>query len=158
VADAALQLPISKHLRLGDFLTTPDTPTDGMPGFAALDPRTSDDFAPLAGLDLPAGPYLAAGIETGAEYLSVTPEDALRDILARGRSPVTVEEGIAVVTHLPHLLGRNACFSLPGSRGSDQRVPAIWISGGRPRLGWCWDRNPHTWLGSASCAFRIGAG
>jgi hypothetical protein len=23
-------------------------------------------------------------------------------------------------------------------------------------LGWCWDGNPHTWLGSASCKTRIG--
>ena len=37
----------------------------------------------------------------------------------------------------------------------DQRVPAFWISEGRPKLGWCWDRNPHTWLGTASCATRL---
>lgn len=42
VADAALELPISKHLRLGDFLTTPDTPANGMPELAALDPRLLD--------------------------------------------------------------------------------------------------------------------
>ncbi len=23
-------------------------------------------------------------------------------------------------------------------------------------LGWCWDDNPHTWLGSASCGRRLG--
>lgn len=49
VADAALQLPISKHLRLGDFLTTPDTPTDGMPDFAALDPRLLDKLELVMG-------------------------------------------------------------------------------------------------------------
>ena len=42
VADAALALPISTHLRLRDFLTTPDTHRDGFPGFAALDPRLLD--------------------------------------------------------------------------------------------------------------------
>ena len=42
VADAALALPISTHLRLGDFLTTPDTHRDGYPEFAALDPRLLD--------------------------------------------------------------------------------------------------------------------
>jgi hypothetical protein len=35
-------------------------------------------------------------------------------------------------------------------------VTAIWISKGAPKLGWCWAGNPHTWLGSASCAKRIG--
>ena len=24
----------------------------------------------------------------------------------------------------------------------------------RPKLGWCWDRNPHSWLGAASCLRR----
>jgi len=42
VASSALTLPISKHLRLGDFLTTPDTPADGLPEFAALDSRLLD--------------------------------------------------------------------------------------------------------------------
>ncbi len=130
---------------------------NGKPGFAALDPRTSGDFQPIAGLELPSGPYVATGIEAGTEYLNVTPEDALRGILARGRSPLTIEEGIAAVTQFPGLLRKNACFSLAGSRGPDQRVPAIWISDGRPRLGWCWDRNPHTWLGAASCSGRLGS-
>jgi hypothetical protein len=37
----------------------------------------------------------------------------------------------------------------------DQCVPTLWISEKRPKLGWCWDRNPHTWLGSASCCARV---
>jgi hypothetical protein len=46
-------------------------------------------------------------------------------------------------------------FSLLGSRRGDRRVPALWLSGGRPRLGWCWAGAPHFWLGSASCAERL---
>lgn len=42
VADATLELPISKHLRLGDLLTTPETPGPGRPAFATLDPRLLD--------------------------------------------------------------------------------------------------------------------
>ncbi len=42
VASGVLNLPISTHLRLGDFLTTPDTPSGGMPEFAALDTRLLD--------------------------------------------------------------------------------------------------------------------
>ena len=26
----------------------------------------------------------------------------------------------------------------------------MWISERAPKLGWCWDGNPHTWLGTAS--------
>jgi hypothetical protein len=38
----------------------------------------------------------------------------------------------------------------------NQTVPAIWINSEKhPNLGWCWDRNPHTWLGSASCIGRV---
>ena len=63
-------------------------------------------------------------------------------------------ERIALVTHHPEALAKNACFSLPGSRCGDRRVAALWISKGAPKLGWCWAGNPHTWLGSASCGGR----
>ena len=85
------------------------------------------------------------------------PEEALPVILRRGRTPLTIEEGIAVVTHAPHVLERNRCFMLSGSRRGDRRVPAMWISAGAPKLGWCWDGNPHGWLGVASAAGRVSA-
>ena len=78
-------------------------------------------------------------------------------ILERARSPLTVHEGVAVTTVRPDLLRGGSRYSLLGSRCGDKRVPAIWVSERRPRLGWCWDGAPHTWLGSASCAARIGA-
>jgi len=132
------------------------TTLNGLAGFTDLKPRDSHYFEPLPIAAPPSKlAYLVRGIETGTEYLNVRPEDALIDITARGRSPLTMGEGIALVTHFPELLRKNACFSLAGSRGSDQRVPAIWISDRRPRLGWCWDRNPHTWLGAASCLDRL---
>jgi len=131
------------------------TSLNGLAGFTDLTPRTSDYFEPLSIASPPSKlAYLVRAVETGTEYLNVRPEDALVAITARSRSPLTISEGIAVITHFPELLRKNACFSLPGSRGSDQRVPALWISVRRPRLGWCWDRNPHTWLGAASCADR----
>jgi uncharacterized protein DUF5701 len=52
------------------------------------------------------------------------------------------------------LRSRN-CFSLLGSRAGDKRVPALWVSSRRPRLGWCYQGAPHTWLGTASCAGRL---
>ncbi len=62
-----------------------------------------------------------------------------------------------MVTHAPHVLERNRCFMLSGSRRGDRRVPAMWISAGAPKLGWCWDGNPHGWLGVASAAGRVSA-
>jgi len=99
--------------------------------------------------------YLLTGIQRGEEFCNVRPEDALPVIRQRGRTPLTIDEGIAVVTHAPHLLAKNKCFMLSGSRRHDRRVPAMWISQGAPKLGWCWDGNPHSWLGVASAAGRV---
>ena len=121
-----------------------------------LDPEELDAYAPIAAVRLPDGPaYLAVDVDLGAASRDVRPEDALRAILAAGRSPLTLDEGIAVVLQQPEAIARNWGFSMAGSRRGDQRVPAFWISEGRPKLGWCWDRNPHTWLGTASCARRV---
>lgn len=129
----------------------------GKRGFAKMYPREPGDFHPVDGLLIPIAPaYLLVDIDRGRETINVTPNEALDKIHAAGRSPLTIDEGIAMLTHHPDFLQRNNCFSLLASRCGDQRVPAMWISGGAPRLGWCWAGNPHTWLGSASCRSRIG--
>lgn len=89
-------------------------------------------------------------VDTGTASLNMPPDDALAMIRREGRTPLTLEEGIALITQFPDRLRKNRCFSLVGSRSGDRRVPALWISQGRPKLGWCWAGNPHTWLGSAS--------
>jgi hypothetical protein len=114
-----------------------------------------DTFAPIDDIELPvADAYVATGIDLGAGSRNVRPQDALRDILEAGRSPLTLDEGIALMLERPDVIAPNWGFSMAGSRRGDQRVPAFWVSQGRPKLGWCWDRNPHTWLGTASCAQR----
>jgi hypothetical protein len=129
----------------------------GTAGFSVLDPEDITRFDPIEGLSLPDGSaYLAVDIDTGKDTLNVTPDDALRLIETRDRSPLTIDEGIAVITHCPEAVAKNAGFSLLGSRCGDRRVPALWISQRRPKLGWCWAGNPHTWLGSASCGRRMG--
>ena len=98
------------------------------------------------------------GVDTGSEFCDVRPEDALRTDVGRGRTPLTLDEGVALAVVRPDMLRPNRCFSLMGSRtGTNQRVPAVWISERRAKLGWCWDRNPHTWLGAASAAGRAAA-
>ena len=114
-----------------------------------------DAYVPISAVALPdTASYVVHDIELGTGSRNVPPEQALRDILATGRSPLTLDEGIALVTAEPEVIATNWGFSMAGSRRGDQRVPAFWISAGRPKLGWCWDRNPHTWLGTASCAGR----
>lgn len=105
----------------------------------------------------PAPVYALVDVQRGAEFCGVAPQDALLEILARGRTPLTIPEGIALVMLYPHVLEKNACFMLSGSRRGDRRVPALWISGKAPKLGWCWDGNPHSWLGVASTRARIAA-
>ena len=130
---------------------------NGRPGFSDMDPDDLARFVPIAGVDLPASPvYLLTEVETGKEFQGVRPDDALPVILARGRSPLTLEEGLAVVTHHPGILREQTCFEMLGSRCGDKRVTGLWVSAKRPRLGWCWGGNPHTWLGMASCAGRLG--
>ena len=110
--------------------------------------------------------YLLLDVQRGDDYRSWRPDDALPEITGRGRTPLTVHEGIALVTLFSQALEKNRCFMLLGSRCADRRVPALWISGGSQRdggsarrgaakLGWCWAGNLHTWLGHASAGERV---
>ncbi|ODB76132.1 hypothetical protein DLJ60_10290 [Micromonospora chalcea] len=117
-------------------------------------------FHPIKELEVPAGPaYLLFDVDRGEEYRNVAPSAALEDMTAKDRLPITIDEGLAFVTLYPAALASNRCFSLVGSRCGDRRVPALWISQGAPKLGWCWFGNPHTWLGSATAnPVRVGLG
>lgn len=132
----------------------------GKQGITKLFPHEPTDFTTIKEVSIPESDmYLLIDIDRGKESINVPPNRAMALIRQSGRSPLTIDEGIAIVTHYPEYLIKNNCFSLLASRHSgDQRVPAIWINGQKnPNLGWCWDGNPHTWLGSASCGSRIGS-
>jgi hypothetical protein len=115
-------------------------------------------YRPIDGVEVPAGPYLLVDVSTGPETLDVPPVDALPMISAAGRTPLTVDEGVAVVTQYPQALTERNAFQAVGSRAGNKRIPSFWVSKGAPRLGWCWAGNPHSWLGSASAARRVAAG
>lgn len=135
-------------------------PLTALKGAGAVSPLLADvdRFVPVDSVPVPAGgAYVLLDVDRGAEFRDVPPDGALPTIAARDRTPLTIEEGIAVVTHFPAALEKNHCFSLAASRCGDRRVPAVWISKGAPMLGWCWAGTPHSWLGVASCAGRIGA-
>jgi hypothetical protein len=114
-------------------------------------------YVPRPELRVPDAPmYVALGIKRGDEFRDVAPRDALPVIAGRGRSPLTIDEGISLATVAPELLVKNRCFMLAGSTRGDKRVPALWIADGAPKLGWCFEGVPHSWLGVASAAARVG--
>ena len=131
--------------------------TVGGPGFTTMEDEDLARFRPLPELEVPAAPYLLVDVDPGADTLNLPPAEVLPRLQAAGRSPLTIAEGLAVLVSDPGVLRARNCFSLLGSRAGDKRVPALWISSRRPRLGWCYQGAPHTWLGSASCAARLGA-
>ncbi|MFI6821094.1 DUF5701 family protein [Micromonospora sp. NPDC050187] len=143
--------------------TMPRTTLPGgrKPGFVdgSFEPGSLERFVATATTVLPdRDAYLLLDVERGEEFCGVVPNDAMDTIAGRGRTLLTIEEGIALITHFPQVLVKNKCFSLGGSRSGDRRVPAIWISQRSPKLGWCWAGNPHTWLGMASAGARRAAG
>jgi uncharacterized protein DUF5701 len=131
-------------------------PALGGGAFTTMDDEDIARFRPLPELDVPGAPYLLVGVDTGVDTLGQTPADVLPQLVARGRSPLTIAEGLAVLVSDPGVLRARNAFSLLGSRAGDKRVPALWTSDRRPRLGWCYQGAPHSWLGSASCAGRLG--
>ncbi len=126
-------------------------------GFVEMNPKQPKDFKST--VVLPENSiYLIINIETGNNYLNISPANCSRDIVKRKRTPLTLEEGVMVALLYPEIFTDKKNFNaiqMPGSRiANDECVPSIWFSKGAPRLGWCWDNNIHTWLGSASCAER----
>ncbi|MGH8834472.1 MAG: DUF5701 family protein [Actinomycetes bacterium] len=140
-ADRAM--PVVRLGRKSGFTTMP---ADDLKRFTAIDSVSLPDRSA----------YLVTDLDTGADTLGVVPDEAIGTITRQQRSPLTIDEGIALITQYPDVLTDKSSFSLLGSRCGDRRVPALWVSRGRPRLGWCWAGAPHTWLGSASCATRLG--
>ncbi|MBT0993578.1 hypothetical protein KIN34_04670 [Cellulomonas sp. DKR-3] len=141
------------------------------PGFVVTDMTDVDDFAPIAGLAVPESPlYVIAPPDRGDDLASWSPDEALPELEHRGRSPLTLAEGVHWLLQVPGALDRNHCFMTIGSRRRkadgrlDARTPALWISNGTgrdgrerrdaPKVGWCWAGNRHTWLGFASTTSR----
>lgn len=140
------------------------------PGFVVEDMADVDHFAPYT-VQVPEAPlYLVRGLDRGDHLANWSPDEALPELTQNGRTPLLLTEGIHWVLQQPGALERNRCFMTIGSRlrkpnGTyDSRTPAVWISNGTgrdgrerrnaPKIGWCWWRNRHTWLGFGSTTGR----
>jgi hypothetical protein len=107
------------------------------PGF--LDRHYADDdlprFQPIKELEVPAGPaYLLFDVDRGEETRNLAPDAAMEVITGQGRLPLTIDEGLALVTLFPAALAKNKCFSLVGSRCGDRGAGALISQGAEARL------------------------
>ena len=127
----------------------------GRHGFTTMEADDLARFQPTQDVEVPDGAYLLVDPDPGRDWLDVPPAEVLSPMLASGRTPLTLDEGLAWLLQDGGLLSAT-CFSMLASRCGDKRVPALWVSKNRPRLGWCWNGAPHSWLGSASAAARLG--
>lgn len=136
-------------------------PGKSKPGFVdhSFEEGSLERFVATEPMNLPdPRAYLVFDVDRGEEFCGAVPVDAMGVIADRERTVLTIEEGVALLTLFPEVLVKNKCYMLGGSRCGDRRVPALWISKNAPKLGWCWERNPHTWLGMASAGGRVAAG
>jgi hypothetical protein len=132
----------------------------GRAGYVDMSPSTPDRFSVIDSVEVPEAPiYLLRSFDPGDSLRNLPPSAAMQELRAAGREPLTIDEAVCAAVLVPDLLARKHAFSILASRSEDgpvlRSVPALWISRGAPRLGWCWNENPHTWLGSGSCAERI---
>jgi hypothetical protein len=87
----------------------------------------------------------------------VAPVEAARRIIATGRTPLTIAEGLALLVTDCGLLRSGSCFTLAGSSAGGEDVPALWSGPHRPTLRRWAPSAAHPRLGSASCAGRRAA-
>lgn len=133
------------------------TSINRMAGFTTMPPRDIASFMPQDGFEPPEGPfYLVIEPHTGTCYVNREPDVARKLIDSDERTPLTLEEGLAIATQHPEWLLEKNGFNLLGSRSADGRVPSIWMSQNAPRLGSVWPNSRHTWLGNAYCVSRRG--
>lgn len=148
----------------------PHVEIDGRRAFVVTDMTDVDRFAPVPVLpDSPA--YVVVDPRRGDEMSNWSPDEADPAIIASGRTPLLLTEGLHWLLHRPDVLQRGRCFMTTGSRlrredgALDARTPALWFSNGTgrdgadrrhaPKVGWCWAGNRHTWLGMATAAGRL---
>jgi len=98
-------------------------------------------------------PYLIFDVESGAATRGAAPGECVKRFRQEGRCGLTVEEGMALVTHFPETLG-NHYIDLPGSRYYSDRVPDLWLCDSEPMLSFSWVDLANALWGSASCGRR----
>ena len=90
---------------------TPLLSRSGKPGFVVEDMADLDRFVPLPTIEIPDRPlYLVAEPDRGDDLRNWSPDEAMPELTARGRSPLTISEGISWLLQQPDRLEANYCF------------------------------------------------
>ncbi len=71
-------------------------------------------FENAKGLSTPEKPYLLLDVETGSGMKNITPKKCVETFNRQGRFALTIDEGIALITHFPEVL-ESHWINLPGS-------------------------------------------
>ena len=86
-------------------------------GLVVVDMVDVDDFGPTPEAVAPPVPSVVEGTDRGDEFAARTPAEVLPELLAAGRSPLTVEEGLHWVLVQPEVLERGHCGPEPPEKG-----------------------------------------
>lgn len=126
---------------------------EGKKGFTTLD---LSELKTAEGVEIPESlAYLVIDVENGKVMLGKSADEAVKQIKKEGRSPLTAEEGVAIITQYPEIL-KDHYMDLCGSRHGGDEVADLWLNEGKPELYWSWASNSHAKWGSASCGSRVG--
>ena len=71
-------------------------------------------FENAKGVSTPDKPYLLLDVETGYAMKNTTPKKCVQTFTSAGRSALTIDEGIALISHFPEVL-ESHWVDLPGS-------------------------------------------
>ena len=135
-------------------------------------------FENAKGVSTPNLPYLLLDVETGYAMRNIPPKKCVEAFTKEGRFPLTIDEGLALVTHFPEVL-ESHWIDLPGSelihKYAGQDAQQRGTLGALPpgfslttlvatlyykyyetlRLYYVYDMNETPYSGSASCASRL---
>lgn len=124
-----------------------------MKGFTGL---SISELKTAEGLEIPESlAYLLVDVEDGKEKLRVSSDEAVKQFKKDGRSPLTAEEGVALITQYPEIL-KDHSMNLHGSRPGNDKVAGLRDSGAGPELVWNRVNDSVRIWGSASCGQRVG--
>ena len=131
---------------------------DGKKGFTTLN---LSELKTADGVEIPESlAYLVIDVENGKVMLGKSADEAVKQFKKEERSPLTAEEGVAIILQHPEIL-KDHYMDLGGSRygggrGGGGRVAHLWLNEGRPKLNWYWADDSGARWGSASCGSRVG--
>lgn len=121
----------------------------GKQGYTYLDPIQITDIEKV-----PSRLYYMFDIEDGTAMLGKKSEDADKLIVKQGRLLAVTAEVLSIGIHTD-VLSRHFVDAV-GSRYGSDRSPGLYLSGGRPGLGWNDLDDANDRWGAASCGSRLG--